>query len=889
MKAIKEVFLNDVLPLEKILQNYSRYFAHTKNDNFSESLSKHSSLVMEYFLSLCSTNNIELVVDGLINSFTENNSFQEKELSKDIIKRMFVESIYYHDFGKVNENFQRVKMQNSRFFKVDNGIDSQHSILSSYLFLANWFDEIYKLNLSDEDKFFWSFLSFLFAYNISKHHGYIEDGKGLVFDEEIITRLSNYFDILINLQSVNKSNFQNYIKSKKKIMDFFSNINSSFELFTLLKLNSSLLTASDYYATNEFMIGLKCEDFGVMDEELKEKIITNTYQISYNKSLLANFDYYNSLETSELQDFSNSNLNLLRQKLSAEVASNIRNNITQKLFYIEAPTGSGKTNLSLLALSEILKQRKNITKVFYVFPFTTLITQTHKYFTDNLKLNNSEIAEIHSKSPFNKKSDNDAENDAQYGSDRKNYIDNLFVNYPISLISHIKFFDILTSNEKEANYLLHRLANSVVIIDEIHSYNPTEWDKVNYLIQKYSEFFNITFIVMSATLPKISRLLFDSSGISQDNFVYLVKNKQEYFSNLNFKNRVQFRFDYLEEEFSLERLTDIVHKHSEEYFIKHTSVKAIVEFVTKITAQKFYEKVVSDERYCDYEIIPITGTILEPRRKEVINFLKSDESDNLKVVVICTQVIEAGLDIDMDIGFKDKAIVDSEEQLAGRINRNALKKNSELFIFNSADSKKTYRSDLRHKQKIDIADYKSILLNKDFDLFYSKVFEIINKDNSNPYLANNLSDFTSQIKSLRFSEVKQKFQLIKDTTISVFVPCDISKRHFTPYEIKFIKTFNNEVCQQNTIDGEIVWDIYDSIITNKGKSFIDRKIDLRMIASIISKFIFSIWRNQNIINLLLHSGEDKYGFIKLFKDQYQEIYTYETGLKSDLETDCNFL
>jgi CRISPR-associated endonuclease/helicase Cas3 len=118
-----------------------------------------------------------------------------------------------------------------------------------------------------------------------------------------------------------------------------------------------------------------------------------------------------------------------------------------------------------------------------------LITQTFKFLQNSLNLDNTEIAEIHSKATFNRKVD-----DAEYGSDRKNYIDNLFINYPISLVSHIKFFDTLTSNEKEANYLLHRIANSVVIIDEIQSYNPSEWDKINYLIQKYSVTFNITFI-----------------------------------------------------------------------------------------------------------------------------------------------------------------------------------------------------------------------------------------------------------------------------------------------------------------------------------------------------------------------------------------------------------
>ena len=42
---------------------------------------------------------------------------------------------------------------------------------------------------------------------------------------------------------------------------------------------------------------------------------------------------------------------------------------------------------------------------------------------------------------------------------------------------------------KESNYLLHRLCNSIVIIDEIQTYNPEHWDKIVYFLRtmlKYS-------------------------------------------------------------------------------------------------------------------------------------------------------------------------------------------------------------------------------------------------------------------------------------------------------------------------------------------------------------------------------------------------------------------
>ena len=883
MQTFNEIISECIIPLEKDLLNHFQYFAHTKNDFASrESLKEHTDLVLEYSLKLIQANNLESIIDRLITQTINDSPLQDQNAAQNYIKELFIKSIYCHDFGKTNENFQRAKMINPLFQNViANNIDSKHSILSAYLFTADSFKHIFNSTLNNQDKNYLYVYTLLFTHPILKHHGWIDDACEIPFEKDIIESLKVYLQIFENLRNLN-DRFSNFLQSKDTVISWVGKLNLGFSFFALLKLNSSLLTASDYYATNEFMVNIRCDDFGIINESLREKIISGVSEIYYNKEMYYKFDYYNSLSFTELNEFSNTNLNLLRQKLSSEVVNGVRNTIEKRLFYIEAPTGSGKTNLSILVLAELLKNRKDTSKIFYVFPFTTLITQTFKFLKENLHLKSSEIAEIHSKAPFNKKED-----DAIYGNERKNYIDNLFVNYPISLVSHIKFFDILTSNEKESNYLLHRIANSIVIIDEIQSYNPSEWDKVNYLIQKYSEMFNITFIIMSATLPKINKLLIDKSAPSNDDFVYLVSNKSKYFSNPNFKERVKFRFDYLDEEFSFEWLSDKILNHSKSYFDNNNNgVKAIVEFVKKISAHKFFKLVSEDERFCTYEIIIITGTILEPRRKEIINYLKSDGVNNKKIFVITTQVIEAGLDIDMDIGFKDKAILDSEEQFAGRINRNATKSDSELFLFNSHDSTNVYRTDLRYKQKIDIEFYKRVLQGKEFDNFYEKVFSQIDEMTRNIYLAKNLSDFQDQIRNLRFREVSDQFKLINNNSITVFVPLDIPKKYFTVDEINYIKTFNTSICKSNNINGEVIWNIYGNLITNKVKDF-DKKIDLKIISSILSKYCFSMYNNPAQFNLLCHYGEIKYGYF--YFGNYQKIYSYENGLTDDIETDCNFI
>lgn len=65
------------------------------------------------------------------------------------------------------------------------------------------------------------------------------------------------------------------------------------------------------------------------------------------------------------------------------------------------------------------------------------------------------------------------------------------------------------------------------------------------------------------------------------------------------------------------------------------------------------------------EVFLLSGTILEPRRREIINELKNPLSRKKNILLITTQVVEAGVDIDMDLGFKNISLIDSDEQLAG--------------------------------------------------------------------------------------------------------------------------------------------------------------------------------------------------------------------------------
>ena len=279
---------------------------------------------------------------------------------------------------------------------------------------------------------------------------------------------------------------------------------------------------------------------------------------------------------------------------------------------------------------------------------------------------------------------------------------------------------------------------------------------------------------MSATLPKIDRLKIGED--KKQDFTYLLPNaKKDYFQNPNFCNRVSFDLSLTEKkELQLneiaEKLLETSKKYAQKDFGKVKplgSVYTIIEFIFKKSASDFYQLLKNNDFFD--EVFLLSGTILEPRRKYIINYLKNIENRQKRVLLVTTQVVEAGVDIDMDLGFKDRSLIDSDEQLAGRINRNINKSECQLFLFKYDKAGLIYKGD-RYKisKKLKPEEYLSILKNKDFDnLYYDKVIEKRNEVYDTKFLKN-FKDYKNLIESLKFQSVNDQFQLIEQENISCF-------------------------------------------------------------------------------------------------------------------------
>lgn len=880
-KSFEKIY-RETINSEGQFLDFQKYYAHTHPIKEPENLIEHTTLVVDYTLALINNHHLEIVIHRLLQPLLEVKSISSPEEVGIFVKKIFLSTIIFHDYGKINESFQYYLMNNQNFRpNRANGIGTKHSILSAFLYISSYLNEIYlSEKFNEESKAILYLLTFLFSLSIIKHHSsYIE--KEIAFPEELIDALGPYlYKIGVNIEiNLIQQFFNGY---KVKIKEFSEILPESFyfPLYMLIKLNYSLLTAADYYATTSFKMSLKIEEFGVLQREDIERFV-NSFKSAklYNKEFFEQREVIQNTPHEYLLKCNPQNINILRQKLLDEVITGICQNSEQNIFYLEAPTGSGKTNLSIAAALELLKLNREINKIYYVFPFTTLITQTAKTIQETLELSTEQVIQLHSRSGFTSKREEE-----QYGSEHLNYIDYLFVNYPITLLTHVKFFDILKSNSKEPTYIFHRLANSIVIIDELQSYPPREWDKIAFFIDQFAYYFNIKFILMSATLPKLSNLKVSEMPL---NFYTVVKDKIKYFQNPNFRDRVKFDFSLLEQNLDLDELSNFVVQKCNQYAsINSGKVKAIVEFIYKRTASNFYKYIYKQAKADGYDILILSGTILEPRRREIIEFIKSVElkKKHEKILLISTQVVEAGVDIDMDIGFKDKSLIDSDEQLAGRVNRNARPEPATVYIFDLDPAFRIYGDDLRYRITRDFIsheDYVSILSNKDFDYLYEKVYHTTNLENKDEFIQN-LSDYQSMIKKLKFSKINSQFKIIDQQSATIYVPLEIPAKYFSNEDLKYlqkIELYSDEA----DIDGEKVWGFYLNLTQCHTDDFIKKKITLKKLYGIMSQYMFSIHLYSSLLKQLLRFCDNSYyeKYNILYMAAWQDVYDFKTGIMDD--------
>jgi CRISPR-associated endonuclease/helicase Cas3 len=234
----------------------------------------------------------------------------------------------------------------------------------------------------------------------------------------------------------------------------------------------------------------------------------------------------------------------------------------------------------------------------------------------------------------------------------------------------------------------------------------------------------------------------------------------------------------------------------------------------------------------------------------VINECKSDK----KVLLVATQVIEAGVDIDMDVGFKDISLLENEEQFAGRINRNALKE-ANIYFFDIDDASGIYRGDVR--LEFNIKNSFDVFESKNYEKYYKKVLErVFEKSQKIIGIKTKEEYLKSLAKDMKFSKMQKEMKLINTNTFTIFLPfkIDLNNKRYKNIIVK------KEFVNNGYLDGSLIWEALKN--TKEIKSYAKRKIRLSLINYYLQFFTFEI----NKFGVKLNKYNDECCGIYLIED-----------------------
>lgn len=739
------------------------YFAH--KDGFTgqpELLIDHLMLTMEYYDEYQNKKDLETKIKKIL----ELCGFEKTEIDEGY--NLFVNAIFLHDIGKINPVYQSDKMNNQNF-KGNYMWGSEHSIYSSYIYIGEHVKKYGRLGRR------LTYLLYAFSYVISCHHGRL--GRLDDFYDKLryceILRFYD-FDIIETLESVDFIGTQ---LSRVK-----ENILNPEAFYILCRLLFACITTCDFSATGRYKSNSRYTLALIDDiQAFSEKY--------YNGELYKHISAYEKKELSTISE-----INDLRTELFIEAQEGLFKDTNANIYYLEAPTGSGKTNCSINLAIKLLENDKTLNNLFYIFPFNTLVEQTAEVLSEYFP---NKAVVINSVTPIVNEDVKSEEFD--YEAMLINRINN---NYPLVITTHVNFFNALFGVEREQSFPLLKLCNSVVIIDEIQSYKNLIWPEIVSFLNCYALVLNIKIIIMSATLPRVDEV-FRFNGI----FHSLLSDSCKFYTHPLFRDRIIIDTSLMRyEELQYEQLLNAV--------LEHRDKKVLIEFITKAGAREFYNFCLNNCPELKDNLHELSGDDCFITRKAII----AKTRENKPMILIATQVIEAGIDIDMDIGFKEMSLADSEEQFLGRINRSCRKKGCKAYFFRKSRVGNIYRSDCRVNHTIENTDIMEYLIVKNFRAIYEAVLRDL-KGLRGKNNIQNLENVKDKTVIPDFKEISKQMQLI-EPSFQVFIP----------YIFK---------CGNEELNGYAVWEEYIQLI-HSNEGYARKKVLLSSVRAKMSPFVFNI-------------------------------------------------
>lgn len=305
------------------------------------------------------------------------------------------------------------------------------------------------------------------------------------------------------------------------------------------------------------------------------------------------------------------------------------------IYTLTVPTGGGKTVASL-AFALRHAAAHGMQRVIYVIPYTSIIDQNAKVFRDILGSGN--VLEHHSGVQLDL-SDGAPPEEVRRALAAENW------DMPVVVTTAVQFFESFYANRSSKCRKLHNLANSVIIFDEAQMLPLPHLRPCVAAMASLVQQFHSTVVLCTATQPALNdifaayapdcpvRELCPQTAALHDRF-----------------RRVTFRqTGVLADEALASQLA------------QHPQVLCIVN--SRKAAQQIFSLLPEEGRY------HLSTLMIPAQRQALLGEIRQRLAQGAPCRVVSTSLIEAGVDVDFPVVYREMAGLDSILQAAGRCNR----------------------------------------------------------------------------------------------------------------------------------------------------------------------------------------------------------------------------
>jgi len=316
-------------------------------------------------------------------------------------------------------------------------------------------------------------------------------------------------------------------------------------------------------------------------------------------------------------------------------------------FSLTVPTGGGKT-LSSMAFALNHAKKHNKKRIIYVIPYTSIIEQNADVFKN--VFGEDQVIEHHSNIDVD-----DQKERAKLATENWDA--------PIIITTTVQFYESLFSAKTSKCRKLHNIANSVVILDEAQLI-PTEFlipilETLKLLTTRYKT----SAVFCTATQQAFAEIKLEEIKKLNINPKEIIKDVGSLYNSLQ---RVTVQMPSIDECRKLGDLAEELRNYEQ-----------VLCIVSDRKSAKELHRLMPDGTY------HLSALMCAEHRSDKIDEIKEILKNGNDIRVISTQLVEAGVDIDFPVVYRQIAGLDSIAQAAGRCNREGKLKQGKIVVFNS--------------------------------------------------------------------------------------------------------------------------------------------------------------------------------------------------------------